>query len=439
MRYFQSLILLFTQALCQHALKPTTILHQPHINVVNKNVTVVAGETAILPCSVDYLGTYKVVWMRGAKILTLEDRRIVSDERVSLERPFVKEWNLHIRKIETVDSGLYMCQINTDPLQVRSVTLVVHEPPSIIDYLSTPNAISVREHVTVELVCNVTGLPPPTVSWNRVSTGQWPEQGPAGARTRIGMDGEVLVIHNVTRYCDDIYECVAFNDVAPVATREIRVQVQYAPEVTLPVKKIGQVRGKGTILECEVVANPLNLSSWKKKGIDLTKNPNYYVDAFSEKNKVVLSLRIHAVTEEDYGEYECYAENLIGNDSEKMILHETPRPLPKSTTTTTVRPEMSQNIDQHDGGQLFNNGESHHWVSSNEAPGDKDDTKENDRGGHRHSDPRYNSHQGSNLGNKEVPDKSSVISDPNRKNSASITIKPAIMATIGVLIVACSR
>ncbi|KAI8793144.1 protein amalgam-like isoform x2, partial [Biomphalaria glabrata] len=94
-----------------------------------------------------------------------------------------------------------------------------------------------------------------------------------------------------------------------------------APEVTLPVKKIGQVRGKGTILECEVVANPLNLSSWKKKGIDLTKNPNYYVDAFSEKNKVVLSLRIHAVTEEDYGEYECYAENLIGNDSEKMILH----------------------------------------------------------------------------------------------------------------------
>ncbi|KAI8793146.1 Neuronal growth regulator 1, partial [Biomphalaria glabrata] len=67
-----------------------------------------------------------VVWMRGAKILTLEDRRIVSDERVSLERPFVKEWNLHIRKIETVDSGLYMCQINTDPLQVRSVTLVVH-------------------------------------------------------------------------------------------------------------------------------------------------------------------------------------------------------------------------------------------------------------------------------------------------------------------------
>ncbi|KAI8793145.1 Neuronal growth regulator 1, partial [Biomphalaria glabrata] len=56
-------------------------------------------------------------------------------------------------------------------------------PPSIIDYLSTPNAISVREHVTVELVCNVTGLPPPTVSWNRVSTGQWPEQGPAGART----------------------------------------------------------------------------------------------------------------------------------------------------------------------------------------------------------------------------------------------------------------
>ncbi|KAH9519067.1 hypothetical protein Btru_009038 [Bulinus truncatus] len=67
-----------------------------------------------------------VVWVRGGKTLTLDDRRIVADERVSLERPYIKEWNLHIRRVETMDAGVYMCQINTDPIQVRSVTLVVH-------------------------------------------------------------------------------------------------------------------------------------------------------------------------------------------------------------------------------------------------------------------------------------------------------------------------
>ena len=40
------------------------------------------------------------------------------------------------------------------------------------------------------------------------------------------MAGEVLIIHNVTRYCDDEYECVAFNDVPPIASRKIRVHVQ---------------------------------------------------------------------------------------------------------------------------------------------------------------------------------------------------------------------
>ena len=40
------------------------------------------------------------------------------------------------------------------------------------------------------------------------------------------MAGEVLVIHNVTRYCDDVYECVAYNNVPPAAHRSIRVYVE---------------------------------------------------------------------------------------------------------------------------------------------------------------------------------------------------------------------
>lgn len=42
----------------------------------------------------------------------------------------------------------------------------------------------------------------------------------------VGVNGEVLVIHNVTRYCGDIYECVAFNGVPPAVSHLIRVGVK---------------------------------------------------------------------------------------------------------------------------------------------------------------------------------------------------------------------
>jgi neuronal growth regulator 1 len=40
------------------------------------------------------------------------------------------------------------------------------------------------------------------------------------------MVGEVIIIENVTRYCDDYYECVASNGVPPAVSREIRVTVE---------------------------------------------------------------------------------------------------------------------------------------------------------------------------------------------------------------------
>lgn len=42
----------------------------------------------------------------------------------------------------------------------------------------------------------------------------------------VGINGETLIIHNITRYCDGIYECVAFNDVPPAVNRVISVMVE---------------------------------------------------------------------------------------------------------------------------------------------------------------------------------------------------------------------
>lgn len=42
----------------------------------------------------------------------------------------------------------------------------------------------------------------------------------------VGVNGEVLIIHNITRYCGDSYECVAYNGVHLAVNRIIKVSVE---------------------------------------------------------------------------------------------------------------------------------------------------------------------------------------------------------------------
>ncbi|XP_025077877.1 opioid-binding protein/cell adhesion molecule homolog isoform X2 [Pomacea canaliculata] len=306
------------------------------------NVTVKEGATAVLPCSVKFLGRRQVVWTdQWSTLLTFEDRRIIDDERLSVERPFSKDWNLHIRNVQHKDQGLYNCQINTSPVKIKTVHLKVQVPAKIIENLSSSDT-TVREGETVTLVCNVTGIPLPRVTWYRHVSDKKGQE-----RERIGVSGEVLIIHNISRYCGDVYECVAFNDVPPAINRMIKVDVQFSPEIELPNKRIGQMLGKETILECIVTANPQSVSRWLKDGEEVkTDGSNYHVEVYNEHQEaytIVLSFRIMAISEQDFGQYTCEASSPMGKDAETMVLFEYKKPqtTTTSTTTTTAAPILS--------------------------------------------------------------------------------------------------
>ena len=69
---------------------------------------------------------FQVVWTdQWSTLLTLDDRRIIDDPRISIERPYTKDWNLHIRKASYNDRGQYTCQINTNPVKTKTVMLIV--------------------------------------------------------------------------------------------------------------------------------------------------------------------------------------------------------------------------------------------------------------------------------------------------------------------------
>ncbi|XP_046350508.1 lachesin-like isoform X3 [Haliotis rufescens] len=324
------------------------VTFEPSFDVPMVNVTVKQGTTAILPCSVKFLGQHQVVWTdQWSTLLTFEDRRIIDDERLSVERPYTTDWNLHIRTVRHNDQGIYNCQVNTSPVKIKTVNLKVQVPAEIINKLSSDD-VTAREGDTVTLVCNVTGIPMPTVTWHRHKSLEKDdvekESEFCPGTNRIGVSGEVLIIHNVSRYCGGTYECVAFNGVPPAVNRHINVAVEFPPEIRLPNKRIGQALRKETILECIVTAFPQEITIWTREGVQITNSFKYRVEIYAEEDHtIILSLRIRDLDYRDFGDYTCKASNRLGQDEERMNLYEYLDPKkPTTTLTPSTTPSMSE-------------------------------------------------------------------------------------------------
>ena len=68
----------------------------------------------------------QLVWMdKKSRVLTVEDRVIINDRRISFERLYSNDWDIHIRDVKKSDQGRYSCRINTNPVITKEVTLIV--------------------------------------------------------------------------------------------------------------------------------------------------------------------------------------------------------------------------------------------------------------------------------------------------------------------------
>ncbi|KAK0157999.1 hypothetical protein PV328_011667 [Microctonus aethiopoides] len=132
------------------------------------NVTVSLGRDALLACVVDNLKRYQVAWVRvdTQTILSIHDNVITQNPRISLSYNDHRSWYLHIKSVQEIDRGWYMCQVNTDPMRSLQGYLQVVVPPKIIAKETSTDMV-VREASNVTLICKATGYPEPYVMWRR--------------------------------------------------------------------------------------------------------------------------------------------------------------------------------------------------------------------------------------------------------------------------------
>ncbi|XP_053967720.1 zwei Ig domain protein zig-8-like [Anastrepha obliqua] len=106
-----------------------------------RNVSTVADEPAILKCRVKNKGNRTVSWMRkrDLHILTTNIYTYTGDQRFSvLHPPGSDYWDLKIEYAQQRDSGIYECQVNTEPKINLAVSLEVNAEADIRDKITEP-------------------------------------------------------------------------------------------------------------------------------------------------------------------------------------------------------------------------------------------------------------------------------------------------------------
>ncbi|XP_069357291.1 lachesin-like isoform X4 [Maniola hyperantus] len=223
------------------------------------NVTVTVGKDALLACVVDNLRGFKVAWVRmdTQTILSIHHNIITQNPRISLSYNDHRSWYLHIKNVEEVDRGWYMCQVNTDPMRFRKGYLQVVVPPSIIDNMTSTDMV-VREATDVTLVCRASGYPEPYVMWRREDGQDFNYNGESVSV----VDGETLTITKVSRLHMGAYLCIASNGVPPSISKRIMLMVQFPPMLSIPNQLEGAYIGQDVTLECHTEAYPSSINYW---------------------------------------------------------------------------------------------------------------------------------------------------------------------------------
>ncbi|XP_076465541.1 lachesin-like isoform X2 [Babylonia areolata] len=153
------------------------------------NITFHRGDTAILPCAIDKVGTKTIIWRRASdpNPLTIGQLVYVNDERYSIQSvPERLEWNLRIKDVQPRDAGVYECQISSRHKLIHHVMLRVNktERPERDRYVNfkkvqPPPPVHSKPAIFMEgtkfvekgdsihLICNASGArgPPENLDW----------------------------------------------------------------------------------------------------------------------------------------------------------------------------------------------------------------------------------------------------------------------------------
>ncbi|XP_027142914.1 nephrin [Larimichthys crocea] len=257
-------------------------------------------------------------------------------EKLVKERDVRYDWlddnSLEIRNVTRKDAGVYMVKCTNDEgVNQTSIMLDVQYAPSV---KAEKDPVFVNLGDTADLICVADANPIVSGIFSWKFLGE--QEVEMGEETQEDESG-LLTIHDVTRAHAGLYQCTADNGIAPPATVDVRLVVQFKPELQKGAqwRKVAS-RGDGTTtaeVVCQAEGIPRVDFSWERNGVRMDfANPRYEEQTVSEGSFHTSTVRVVNVSAAlDYAVFSCTARNSLGEDKLDIQLVSTNHPDPPSS------------------------------------------------------------------------------------------------------------
>jgi len=265
------------------------------------------GQTVRLPCLVDRLEGFVLLWRKNNRIIAVGHQILdKSDPRVTVEDKENGN-NLVIANAKHTDEAEYICSVSTYRKTEISHNVQVRVKPVI--------TTSPQEHVTLQegdsttLSCHIlSGRPIPQLKWRHCEGGQLP----SGEKETLN---DVIKFDSVTRDDSGCYVCEADNSFTETpVTSKVTLVVEHVPSVHI--EKSEDFTEEITVT-CHVESQPTALVTWfKDEEVVEDEEGKVIINTRGREN----TLKIVDLVEKDFGNYTCVAENKLGQMQDSVLV-----------------------------------------------------------------------------------------------------------------------
>ncbi|KAK4820389.1 hypothetical protein QYF61_025563 [Mycteria americana] len=229
-----------------------------------EEVTVLVNKVAVMDCVASGSPSPSITWQKDGHLLAEDEKHVfLSNGR-----------RLQILNSQITDTGRYICIVeNIAGSAKKYFNLNVHVPPSVVG--TNPENLTVVVNNFISLTCEVTGFPPPDLSWLK--------------------NGKPIT-SNTNTLIVPVPPSIKDHSGTSLTVLNVRV-------------------GTPVMLECESNAIPPPVITWYKNRRIISESANVEILADDQ------TLRIKGAEVSDTGQYVCKAINIAGRDDKNFHLN----------------------------------------------------------------------------------------------------------------------
>lgn len=281
-----------------------TILDDPYFEIPNIEQIEYAGNNVTLFCDVKNLRPVNIImWSNGSQFISqsthaLTDRVVVQSDNA-----------IKLLNVQSYDSNNYTCRVLPQSI-LHTVNLkIIHPVTPKVQILYggkevTERSITFEEGQRVEFECRASGLKNPVIKWSL--------RGKRVGNNETHVENGLIVIKSIEHHHYGVYQCIGDSGESHPPHASVTVNVKYRPKISTHRHYVNADLGENAELDCTFHSDPEAIVTWKISGKLLKSSSKHLITTTQNDRHGRTTLIVKKVENDDYGLYECIAENTLG-------------------------------------------------------------------------------------------------------------------------------